>query len=52
VNQAEDVIENLGVVGILLEPHQLVIDGIQAFVGLGQELPQKIVHQSMPFKFM
>ncbi|MDX6614321.1 MAG: hypothetical protein QOD75_3507 [Blastocatellia bacterium] len=33
VTQAKDVIEDLGVVGILLEPHQLVVDGIERFVG-------------------
>jgi hypothetical protein len=43
--------QNLGVSRVLLEPHQLIVDRIQALVGLGQELPQKIVHQSMPFKF-
>ncbi len=46
VNQAEDVIQNLGVVRILLEPHQLVIDGIQALAGFRQELPQQIIHQT------
>ena len=50
VNQPEDVIQNLGVGRVLLEPHQLIVDRIQALVGLGQELPQKIVHQSMPSK--
>ena len=50
VNQPEDVIQNLGIGGVLLEPHQLIIDRIQAFVGLGEELPQKIVHQRMPSK--
>ncbi len=50
VNQAEDVIQNLGVVRILLEPHQLIIDGVQALVGFRQELPQQIVHQNTPSK--
>ena len=48
VNQPEDVIQNLRVGRILLEPHQLIIDRVQALVGLGEELPQKIVHLSMP----
>src|ERR1700694_1393714 len=48
VNQAEDVIQNLGVVRILLEPYQLVIDGIQTLASLRQELPQQIVHQNAP----
>jgi hypothetical protein len=46
VNQAKDVIENLGVVGVLFEPHQLIIDRIEAFAGFGQELPQQIVHET------
>ncbi len=46
VNQAEDVIQDPGVVRILLEPHQLVVDRIQAFAGLGQKLPQQIVHET------
>ena len=46
VNQPENVIQNLGVVRILLEPHQLIVDRIQAFVGLGQKLPQQIVHET------
>ena len=46
VNQAKDVIENPGVVRILLEPHQLIVDRIQAFVGFRQELPQQIVHET------
>src|SRR5258707_13779226 len=48
VDQEKNVIENLGVVRILLEPHQLIIDRIQALVGLRQELPQKIIHQNKP----
>ena len=50
VDQAEDVIQNLRVVRVLLEPHQLIVDRIQALAGLGQELPQKIIHMSMPSK--
>ena len=50
VNQPENVIQNLGVVRILLEPHQLIVDRIQALVGFRQELPQKIVHQNTPSK--
>ena len=45
VNQAKDVIENPGVVRILLEPHQLIIDGIQALAGFRQKLPQQIIHE-------
>ena len=50
VDQAEDVIQNLRVARVLLEPHQLIVDRIQALVGLRQELPQKIVHMSTPSK--
>jgi hypothetical protein len=46
MNQAEDVIENLGVVRFLLEPHQLIVDSIQAFTGLRQKLPQQIIHET------
>ena len=41
VDQAEDVIEDLRVARILLEPHQLVVDRIQALAGLGQKLAQQ-----------
>ena len=40
VNQAKNIIQNLGVVGVLLEPHQLIVDRVQALAGLGQKLPQ------------
>ena len=50
VDQAEDVIQNLRVARVLLEPHQLIVDRIQALIGLRQELPQKIVHMSTPSK--
>jgi hypothetical protein len=46
VHQAEDVIEDLGVARILLEPHQLVVDRIQALAGLRQELAQQIIHET------
>ena len=49
VNQAEDVIQDPRVVRILLEPHQLVVDRIQAFAGLGQKLPRtELVLQNTP----
>jgi hypothetical protein len=50
VGQAKNIIEYLGVVRFLLEPHQLIVDGIQALAGLRQKLPQKIVHQNTPSK--
>ena len=46
VDQAEDVIQDLGVVRLLLEPHQLIVDGVQALAGLRQKLPQQIVHET------
>ena len=48
VHQTKDVIQNLGVVLILLEPHQLIVDGIQALAGFRQKLSQKIVHEIWP----
>ena len=48
VDQAEDVIQYLRVARVLLEPHQLIVDRIQALVGLRQELPQQIIHMSSP----
>jgi hypothetical protein len=45
VNKAKDVIQNFGVVGILLETHQLVIDSVETLVGLRQELAQQIIHE-------
>ena len=44
VNEAEDVIEDLGVVGVLLETHELDVDDVETLVGLGQEFPQQVVH--------
>jgi hypothetical protein len=46
MNQAKDVIQNPGVVRLLLELHQLVIDGIQTLTGFRQELPQQIIHET------
>ncbi|MHC2862572.1 hypothetical protein ACVIYH_003650 [Bradyrhizobium diazoefficiens] len=48
VDQAEDVIQDLGVVRLLLELHQLIVDGVQALAGLRQELPQQIIHENRP----
>ena len=44
VDQAENVVEDLGVVRLLLEAHELHVDDVQALVGLGQELVQQVVH--------
>ncbi|WGR96313.1 hypothetical protein MTX20_04410 [Bradyrhizobium sp. ISRA435] len=50
MHQAEDVIQDLGVVRILLELHQLVVDRVQALAALRQELAQQIVHENQPLK--
>ena len=44
VDQPEDVAENFGVVGLLLETHELDVDHVEAFVGFDQELSQQVVH--------
>ncbi len=48
VDEAEDVVEDLGVVGILLETDQLDVDQVEALVGLGQEFTQQLVHANAP----
>ena len=48
VDQAEDVIQDLGVVRLLLELHQLIVHGVQALAGLRQKLPQQIIHENRP----
>ncbi len=50
VHQAEDVIQDLRVARVLLEPHQLIVDRVQALAGLRQEFPQKIIHLGTPSK--
>ena len=45
VHQAEDVTEDLGVVGILLETHELDVDDVETLVRLGHEFPQQVVHE-------
>jgi hypothetical protein len=45
MNKPENVIQDLRVVRFLLEPHQLIVDGVQALAGLRQELPQQIIHE-------
>ena len=48
VDEAEDVVENLGVVGLLLETHELDVDHVEALVRLGEEFPQQVVHGNRP----
>ena len=45
MDQPEDVIENLRVVRILLETHELDVDYVETLVGLGDKFPQQIVHK-------
>ena len=45
VHETEDVIEDLGVVGILLETHEFDVHDVEILVGLGHEFPQQIVHE-------
>jgi hypothetical protein len=44
MDEPEDVIEDLGVVGVMLEAHELDIDYFDALIRLGQEFPQQVVH--------
>jgi hypothetical protein len=48
VDETENIIENLGVVGVLLEPNQFDVDDVETFVGLGHEIPQQLVHGHTP----
>ena len=48
VDEAENVVENLGVVRLLLETHELDVDHVEALVGLGQEFPEQVVHRQRP----
>ena len=49
MDEAEDVIEDLGVVRILLEANQLHVDDIEAFARLGKKFPQQFVHGTGTF---
>jgi hypothetical protein len=50
VNQSEDVVENLRVVGILFKTHELDIDHVDALIRFGQEVPQQFVHGGRGFQ--
>jgi hypothetical protein len=50
VDQPKDIIQYLRVVRILLEADELIVDGVQALVGLGQEFAKKIIHDFWPSK--
>ena len=44
VDETKDLVENLGVVGVLLKAHQFDVNHIDAFVRFGQEVTQQLVH--------
>ena len=44
MDQAKDVLQNPGIVGVLLEFHQFDVDNRDAFRGFRQKLVKKIVH--------
>src|SRR5579871_4686244 len=44
VHQAKNIIENLRIVRILLEPNKLHVDHVETLVRLRQELTQQIIH--------
>jgi hypothetical protein len=44
MDEAENVVENFGVVGFLFEAHQLDINHVETLVCLGQKFLQQIVH--------
>jgi hypothetical protein len=39
VDQPEDRVEHLGIVGVLLEADELDVELVEAFIGLGKEFP-------------
>ena len=44
MDEAENVVEDLGVIRILLETHEFDVDNVETFVGLGHEFTQQVVH--------
>ena len=50
VNETEDVVENLRVVGVLLKAHELDVDHVDALVRFGEEVPQQFVHGGRGFQ--
>ena len=49
VNEAENIIENLRVVRLLLETNEFDVDRVETFVRLGEELAQQVVHREKAF---
>ena len=47
MNKAENVGKNLAVIRLSLKAHQLRVDVIEAFGGLGQKFTQQLVHERL-----
>lgn len=47
VNEAKDIAEDLAVIRLSLKAHQLCVDVIETLGGLGQKLPQQIIHERL-----
>jgi hypothetical protein len=44
MHEPEDVIENLGVVRLPLNTHELDVDYVETLICLGHKLPQQVIH--------
>jgi hypothetical protein len=44
MDELEDIIEDLGVVRILLEPHEFDIDHVETLVGLGNKFVEQVIY--------
>ena len=47
MNEAKDIAEDLAVIRLSLKAHQLCVDVIETLGGLGQKLPQQIIHERL-----
>jgi hypothetical protein len=47
MNKAENVGKNLAVIRLSLKAHQLRVDVIEAFRGLGQKFTQQLIHERL-----
>jgi hypothetical protein len=45
MDEAKNIIENLGVVWVLLKTHELDVDHVETFICLGDKFPQQVVHE-------
>jgi hypothetical protein len=50
VDQPEDGVEHLGIVGLLLETHELNVELIEPLAGFGHEFSQELVHNPPPWR--